>query len=55
MVRIIAGTVLYAGLGKIAADEIPAIIAARDRTQSGKTMPPEGLVLVEVGYGAYLP
>jgi tRNA pseudouridine38-40 synthase len=50
MVRIIAGTILYAGLGKIPHDSIPQIIAAKDRTKAGKTMPPQGLVLAEVMY-----
>jgi len=52
MVRIMAGTVLYAGLGKIAPDDVPRIIAARDRTLAGKTLPPHGLTLVEVGFDA---
>jgi tRNA pseudouridine38-40 synthase len=52
MVRIIAGTVLYAGLGKIAPDDIPGIIASRNRTRAGKTMPPEGLTLMRVEYDA---
>jgi len=52
MVRIIAGTALYAGLGKIAPGDVPGIILSRDRTRAGKTMPPEGLTLVEVGYHA---
>jgi tRNA pseudouridine38-40 synthase len=52
MVRIIAGTVLYAGLGKIAPGDIPGIIASRDRTRAGKTMPPEGLTLMRVEYDA---
>ncbi|MCL2500603.1 MAG: tRNA pseudouridine(38-40) synthase TruA [Defluviitaleaceae bacterium] len=50
MVRIIAGTLVYVGLGKIPHEAIPEIIAAKDRTKAGKTMPPEGLVLEEVGY-----
>ena len=50
MVRIIAGTVLYVGLGKIQHCDIPDIIAAKDRTLAGKTMPPEGLVLLDVAY-----
>jgi len=50
MVRIMAGTVLYAGLGKTAPDDIPHIIAARDRTQAGKTLPPQGLTLVAVEF-----
>jgi len=48
MVRIIAGTLVYAGEGKPM--DIPAIIASRDREQAGKTMPPYGLCLVEVFY-----
>jgi len=55
MVRIIAGTLLYVGLNKIPADTIPAIIQSRNRTKAGKTMPPEGLTLVEVGYTNYMP
>ena len=50
MVRIIAGTVLYAGIGKIKPEDVPCIIASKDRARAGKTMPPEGLVLVEVGF-----
>jgi tRNA pseudouridine38-40 synthase len=50
MVRIIAGTVLYVGLGKVTPEDIHDIIASKDRARAGKTMPPEGLTLVEVGY-----
>jgi len=50
MVRIIAGTVLYVGMGKIAADDVASIIYLRDRKKAGKTMPPQGLVLAEVRY-----
>jgi tRNA pseudouridine38-40 synthase len=48
MVRIIAGTVLYAGMGKIRPGEIPDIIASGERKCAGKTMPPEGLTLMEI-------
>lgn len=51
MVRIIAGTILYVGIGKLQPSDIPTIIASGDRTRAGKTMPPEGLTLVEVIYG----
>lgn len=54
MMRIIAGTLLYIGQGKIAADQIPVILASRDRLTAGKTMPPEGLILTEVDYGDWL-
>lgn len=50
MVRIIAGTLLYVGQGKIAAEDIPAVISSCDRERAGKTLPPEGLTLEEVFY-----
>ena len=50
MVRIIAGTLVYVGMGKISPESIADIIAAKDRAKAGKTMPPQGLVLLEVGY-----
>ena len=50
MVRIIAGTLLDVGLGKIKADEIPEIIESKDRNRAGKTLPPQGLMLLGVEY-----
>ncbi len=50
MVRIIAGTLLYVGQGRIRPEDIPEIIDSRDRTRAGKTLPPEGLTLEEVFY-----
>ena len=50
MVRIIAGTLVYVGLGKIQPDEIPQIIQSRDRARAGKTLVPNGLTLLEVNY-----
>lgn len=50
MVRIIAGTLIYVGMGKIDADEIPLIIDSLDRTRAGKTAPSEGLYLMEIYY-----
>lgn len=50
MVRIIAGTLLEVGRGKRRPEEMPGIIRARDRAAAGKTLPPEGLTMVEVGY-----
>ena len=55
MVRIIAGTLLYVGLGKIAPEAIPDIIHSKDRTKAGKTMPPQGLILLDVGYSRFCP
>ncbi|MDO5388913.1 MAG: tRNA pseudouridine(38-40) synthase TruA [Clostridia bacterium] len=51
MVRIIAGTLVYVGLGKIKPNEIENIINSRDRTKAGKTLAPNGLTLMEVRYG----
>lgn len=50
MVRIIAGTLVYVGLGKIKSSEIPLILESRDRERAGKTAPAQGLYLVEVFY-----
>lgn len=50
MVRIIAGTLVEVGIGKIPADDIKTIIENRDRRRAGRTAPPQGLYLVEVFY-----
>ena len=50
MVRIIAGTIVYAGQGRINPSEIGEILAGRDRRLSGKTMPAKGLTLEKVFY-----
>lgn len=50
MVRIIAGTLVEVGFGKIEPDAIPDILASRDRRKAGRTAPAQGLYLVEVYY-----
>ena len=50
MVRIIAGTLVEVGLGKIKPEAITGIIESKDRQKAGKTLPPYGLYLVEVNY-----
>jgi tRNA pseudouridine38-40 synthase len=50
MVRIIVGTLVYVGLGKIKAGDIPAIIESKDRTKAGITAPPQGLYLIRILY-----
>ena len=50
MVRIIAGTLVEVGLGKIEPEQIPEIIASEKRENAGKTLPPQGLYLVKVEY-----
>ncbi len=50
MVRIMAGTLVDVGLGRTAPDDIPNIMAGKDRKGAGITAPPEGLYLDEVYY-----
>ena len=47
MVRIIAGTLLEVGKGKIEPNEMGEIIAAMDRQAAGPTAPAHGLTLVK--------
>jgi len=51
MVRSIVGTLAEVGRGRVAPEEIPAIIEARDRGRAGPTAPPWGLYLESVAYG----
>mgnify|MGYP001776451713 CR=1 FL=1 len=51
MVRIIAGTLVYAGQGKLRVEDVERVLETGDRTLAGKTLPPHGLTLVSVGYG----
>ena len=50
MVRIIAGTLVEVGLGKIEPNEIKTIIESKKRENAGKTLSPQGLYLVKVEY-----
>ena len=50
MVRIIAGTLVDVGLGKVEPNQVQTIIEEKDRTKAGKTLPPHGLYLVKVEY-----
>ena len=50
MVRIIVGTLADVGYGRFSSDEIPEIIASKDRTRAGMTAPPCGLYLNKVTY-----
>lgn len=48
MVRIIMGTIINVGLGKLNYIDIMSIMNAKDRNLAGKTMPARGLVLKNV-------
>ncbi len=48
MVRIIAGTLLEVGTGRIDPDSVKDIIASGDRARAGRTLPAKGLTLEEV-------
>jgi tRNA pseudouridine38-40 synthase len=50
MVRIIVGTLIEVGSGKIPPDSIEDIINGKDRRRAGKTAPPQGLYLETVYY-----
>lgn len=50
MVRIIAGTLLLAGAGKLDAAGMQRILEAKNRAAAGATAPPEGLYLNRVTY-----
>lgn len=50
MVRIIAGTLMEVGRGRIDAGLIPEIIASKDRRRAGPTLPPQGLRLEWIRY-----
>ena len=50
MVRILAGTLVDVGLGKLTPEDVVRITASRDRTQAGMTMPACGLYLNAVEY-----
>ena len=50
MVRIIAGTLVDVGIEKIKPEDIPNIIMQGKRDLAGKTLPPNGLYLLNVEY-----
>jgi len=50
MVRNLVGTFVEAAAHRISPDEIPIILAARNRSAAGPTAPASGLFLVEVEY-----
>ncbi len=50
MVRIMVGTLLEAGYGRMSADDVARIMEEGDRKKAGPTAPPQGLCLMSVDY-----
>ncbi len=50
MVRIIAGTLVEVGRGRLTPDDVSAAIESQDRRRAGPTLPPHGLCLAWVRY-----
>lgn len=50
MVRIIVGTLVYVGNGKLSVEDVKTALEKKDRRLCGITAPPQGLALVEVNY-----
>ncbi len=50
MVRIMTGTLIDVGTGKIKASDLPSILEKKDRRYAGHTAPPDGLFLKDVVY-----
>jgi len=53
MVRIVVGTLVEIATGRRDPEEIPRILASRDRREAGYTAPPAGLFLAGVRYADY--
>lgn len=53
MVRILAGTLMQAGLGSIRPEDIPVILEKKDRSAAGPTAPAKGLTLIQIRYPEY--
>ncbi|HNX93632.1 MAG TPA: tRNA pseudouridine(38-40) synthase TruA [Holophaga sp.] len=49
-VRIMSGTLVDIGKGRIAENAVPEILHARNRQRSGRTAPPQGLYMEKVWY-----
>ena len=50
MVRNLVGTFVLVGKGTLSVEDVPRILAARDRSAAGPTAPASGLCLVAVEY-----
>ncbi len=52
MVRILVGTLIAVSQGRLQAEDMPKVLAAKDRSAAGMTAPAEGLYLHKVYYNA---
>jgi tRNA pseudouridine38-40 synthase len=50
MVRILTGTLVHVGFGKLTPADMKRILEAKDRKAAGPTAPAQGLALVKVYY-----
>ena len=50
MVRILVGTMVEVGAGRMAPEELPAVIESKTRARAGDTAPAKGLFLYRVNY-----
>ena len=50
MVRVLTGTLLDVGYGKIQPAEVAEIMEKKDRKLAGPTAPAQGLTLIKVDY-----
>lgn len=50
MVRILTGTLVDVGLGRMAPEKVQEILKAQNRLEAGETAPAQGLCLMEVDY-----
>lgn len=55
MVRNITGTLVEVGLGRHQPDDVRRMLESKDRSQAGRTAPPQGLYLVKVLYDGSRP
>lgn len=50
MVRTVVGTLIEVGLGRLSVQDFEQIIISKDRKKAGRSVPAEGLFLMEVNY-----
>jgi len=55
MIRILSGTLLYVGLGKLKSEDVKEILKSKQRQKAGPTLPSSGLFLVKVFYPKTFP